>query len=105
MAQLASAPAWGAGGRWFESTHPDEKVSYFVYILQSEKDRRFYIGSSADVNRRLEYHNTGKQRSTKNRTPFKLVYKEELKTKSEALKREKQIKDFKGGEAFKKLLE
>lgn len=23
VAQLASAPAWGAGGRWFESTHPD----------------------------------------------------------------------------------
>ena len=24
VAQLGSAPAWGAGGRWFESSHPDQ---------------------------------------------------------------------------------
>jgi len=80
-------------------------MSYFVYILQSLKDHKFYIGSSSDVYKRLQYHNDGKQRSTKYRTPFKLIYFEELNSKTEALKREKQIKSFKGGHAFKKLID
>ena len=79
-------------------------MSYFVYILKSLKDHKYYIGSSADVHKRLDYHNAGKQRSTKYRTPFKLIYFEECISKIEALNREKQIKGFKGGEAFKKLI-
>ena len=79
-------------------------MAYFVYILQSRKDNKYYIGSSSDVKLRLAYHNAGKQRSTKYRIPFVLVYSEEFENKSEALKREKQIKSYKGGEAFKKLL-
>ena len=79
-------------------------MGYFVYILQSLKDHKYYIGSSSDVYKRLDYHNAGKQRSTKNRTPFKLIYFEECNSKKEALIREKQIKSFKGGEAFKKLI-
>ena len=78
---------------------------YFVYVLQSLKDGRYYIGSSANVELRLAYHNSGKQRSTKHRIPFKLVYSETLSTKSEALKREKQIKSYKGGNVFKALIE
>ncbi len=77
---------------------------YYVYILQSEKDGKFYIGSTSDVKARLDFHNSGRQRSTCFRIPFKIVYKEEYASKSEALKREKQIKSYKGGEAFKKLL-
>ena len=79
-------------------------MSYFVYILQSQKDHRFYIGSTSDVQQRVSYHNSGRQRSTRNRIPFELVYKEELPTKTAALKRERQIKSYKGGEAFKRLL-
>jgi putative endonuclease len=79
-------------------------MSYFVYILQSEKDHRYYIGSTSHVQNRINYHNSGRQRSTRYRIPFKLVYQEELPTKTEALKREKQIKSYKGGEAFKRLL-
>jgi len=77
---------------------------YFVYILQSQKDQKFYIGSTSDVNARLDYHNSGRQRSTRHRIPFILVYTEEFQDKSQAEKREKQIKSYKGGEAFKKLL-
>ena len=79
--------------------------SYWVYILKSDKDHRFYIGSAANVQARLKFHNAGLQRSTKNRIPFKLVYSEELPSKTEALKREKQIKSWKGGNAFKKLID
>jgi putative endonuclease len=79
-------------------------MEYYVYILRSLKDGKYYIGSTSDINKRLKYHNAGKQRSTSYRIPFILVYSEKLFSKTEALKREKQIKAFKGGEAFKKLI-
>ena len=50
------------------------------------------------------FHNSGKHRSTKWRVPFKLVHVEAFENKREALKQEKQIKSYKGGEAFKKLI-
>ncbi len=79
-------------------------MSYYVYILRSSKDSKFYIGSSHDVDARLRFHNAGLQRSTRNRIPFQLVYTEKLENKEKALLREKQIKSYKGGEAFKKLI-
>jgi len=78
-------------------------MGYFVYIIKSKKDNRYYIGSTSDVEARVNYHNSGRQRSTKNRTPFVLIYKEGYTTKTEALKREKQIKSYKGGNAFRKI--
>ena len=78
---------------------------YYVYILKSLKDEKYYIGSTADIQARLAHHNAGKQRSTKNRIPFELVVYEVFHSKKEALIREKQIKSYKGGSAFKRLLE
>jgi putative endonuclease len=69
-----------------------DKGQYWVYILQSLKDNRFYIGSTSDVEARLHFHNAGLQRSTRHRIPFKLVYHELCSTKTIALQREKQIK-------------
>ena len=79
-------------------------LEYYVYILQSLKDKGYYIGSCKDVEARLNFHNSGLQRSTRSRIPFKLIYSEMFRSKSIALKREKQIKSYKGGEAFKKLI-
>jgi putative endonuclease len=78
---------------------------YFVYILQSSKDLKYYIGSTSDVDRRLAFHNAGLQKSTKNRIPFIVIRVEEFQSKKEALIREKKIKSFKGGNAFKKLFQ
>ncbi len=77
---------------------------HFVYILQSETDFKYYIGYTTNVEKRLSFHNSGRQHSTKNRIPLRLVLFEEYSTKVEALKREKLIKSYKGGEAFKKLI-
>ena len=77
---------------------------YFVYILKSLKDCKYYIGSTSNVERRLEYHNAGKQRATKDRIPFIIVLTETFDNKLDALKREKQLKSYKGGQAFKKLI-
>jgi len=78
---------------------------YYVYILKSLKDGRYYVGSKSDLNSRIEYHNSGKQRSTKSRIPFILAYSEEFEEKAIGLKREKQIKSYKGGIAFKKMID
>ena len=114
MAQPGSALVWGARGRWFESSPPDEEnlhlygedffMSHFVYILRSEKDGRYYIGETTNVAERLLFHNMGKQRSTKHRIPFVLVKYEEFSTRKEALARERQIKSWKGGNMFKDYL-
>jgi putative endonuclease len=80
------------------------RMPYFVYILQSLKDYRYYIGSTSNVEARINFHNSGLQRSTKNRIPFTLVLFEEYKTKTAALKREKQMKSWKGGKAFERLV-
>jgi putative endonuclease len=69
---------------------------YYVYVLKSLKDGKFYYGYSEDLAKRLDYHNKGKVRSTKGRRPFILHYKEEFDTKSEAFKREKFFKTIEG---------
>ena len=80
-------------------------MPHFVYILQSEKDGRYYIGETHDIGGRVAFHNAGLQRSTRSRIPFKLLYVEQWPNRGEALKREKEIKNYKGGRSFKKLLE
>jgi putative endonuclease len=78
---------------------------YSVYIIKSEKTGRCYIGSTSDMVQRLRHHNSGANKSTKNRGPWLLVYQEVFSEKREAWIREKQIKKYKGGNAFKKLIE
>ena len=79
-------------------------MPHYVYILRSLKDRKYYVGETADVNARLIFHNSGKQRSTKNRIPFQLVLSEIFSSRSQALRREKEIKSWKGGIKFKALV-
>jgi len=76
---------------------------YAAYIIKNENNR-YYIGSTSDIVERLKYHNSGKNRSTKRKGEWKLVYKEDFQDKKSAWLREKQIKSYKGGEAFKKLI-
>lgn len=58
-------------------------------------DKSLYTGIAVDVEKRIEVHNSGKgAKYTRSRLPVSLVYKEEGFTKSEALKRELEIKDL-----------
>ncbi len=101
---MVRAPACGAGGWRFESAHPPTPNMFYVYILQSIKNGRYYIGSTSDIQRRLIEHNHGKNISTRNKGPYKLIYSEEFESRQLASKREYLIKSYKGGNAFKKLL-
>ena len=77
---------------------------FSVYILKSNQFDRYYIGCTKNLSNRLNLHNKGKVRSTKAYCPWEVVYFENYKIKEEAFKREKKIKSYKGGEAFKRLL-
>ena len=63
-----------------------------VYILFSEKSSRYYVGQTADINKRLERHNSCRVPSTKFGVPWKLIKLFEVKDRSEAMKLEHKIK-------------
>lgn len=77
---------------------------YSVYILQSTKNNKYYIGQTKNLVDRLRRHNKGYVKSTTKFRPWKLLLFENYKTRSEACLRELEIKKYKGGIKFKKLV-
>jgi len=77
---------------------------YYVYVLQSLKDQRLYIGMTSNLEERVKRHNAGYERATKCRIPFKLLHSEVFGTRTEARDREKYLKSGFGREIIKKLL-
>ena len=77
---------------------------HYVYVIQSTKSGKYYIGSTEDLEKRLAEHNRNIMRSTKRRGPWKVIYTEKHETKTKALQREKRIKRLKGGNGFKRLM-
>ena len=66
---------------------------YFVYIIYSPKINQFYVGSTNDLEARIRHHNSRSTPSTKKGAPeWDIRYTEDFQTKSDALKREIQIK-------------
>ena len=65
---------------------------FYVYILGSQKDRELYIGSTNDLKKRIQEHNSGKVPSTKPRIPLKLLYYEAYLAEKDARKRESALK-------------
>lgn len=59
-----------------------------VYVLLSASDKKTYVGSTNDLDRRLRQHNSGKVKSTKHRIPLSILFTEVFPTLSEARKRE-----------------
>ena len=68
--------------------------SHFVYIVRCS-DNSLYTGYTNNIEARINKHNAGKgAKYTKIRRPVVLVYQEMYETKSEALRREYEIKTF-----------
>ena len=67
-------------------------MPYFVYILKSIRDGSYYVGSTQDLFSRIERHNQGRSKYTRNKRPWELLYSEEYPDRSAAIKREKEIK-------------
>ena len=74
---------------------------FYIYILQSIKNKNLYIGYTSDLVKRLKEHNQGLNFSTKPHRPWKVVYYEACIIKSDALRREKYLKTTQGGKMLK----
>jgi putative endonuclease len=75
--------------------------NWYVYIAKTLSDQ-LYTGISNDVDKRIKKHNSGKgAKYTRANGPVALVYVSEPFTKSEALKREIQIKGWKRAKKLK----
>ncbi len=80
-------------------------MSYYVYIIQSEKTGKYYTGSSEDPNKRLQQHNWSRTPSTKSGIPWKLVYTKKFETRSEAVIKEYAIKKKKSRKYIEYLIQ
>jgi len=79
-------------------------MPYYIYIIQSELDGSYYIGSTQDIDERIERHNQGRSKYTKAKRPWNLIYSEEHLNRSVAVKREKEIKNRKRRNFIEKLV-
>jgi putative endonuclease len=79
-------------------------MSYYVYIIQSAKDGRYYVGSTQDIEARVARHNQGRSKYTRNRGPWEVVYFEEYSRRADAVKREKVIKNRKRRDYINRLV-
>lgn len=68
------------------------RIMFYVYILKSRIDGQLYFGSTSNLKRRFHEHNSGKNRATKGRKPFDLVYYEAYRARADALRRERMLK-------------
>ena len=116
LAQLARALGLGPRGSGFESRVPDQTASmvknqvlqsfaevespkpvegqFFVYFLLC-RDNSLYCGSTNNLTKRLQLHNSGKgAKYTNSRKPVKLIYFETYNSNSPAKRREAELKSF-----------
>jgi putative endonuclease len=77
---------------------------YYVYILESEKDKSLYIGYTSDLKKRFQQHNNGESRSTKPFRPYKLIFYEAFLQRIDAKKREEYLKSGYGRRTINRLL-
>jgi len=68
----------------------------YVYALQSISKRRIYIGQTKDVNRRLQYHNSGFVKSTSKDKPWELIAFQKVESIGKARWIERELKKSKG---------
>ena len=77
---------------------------FYTYILQSLKDKSFYIGYTSNLKKRVKDHNSGFSMATKHKRPYKLIYYEAFVDKNDAKDREVYLKSGWGRESIGKLL-
>ena len=77
---------------------------YYVYVLQSGKDEKFYIGFTSNLEQRITDHKRGKNISTASRLPVELIFYEAYLSKKDALRREKYFKTSKGKMVLRQML-
>ncbi len=77
---------------------------YLTYVLYSQKYDKIYVGQTNNLLLRLKEHNEGLSKYTSRYIPWELLYCEQLETRSEAMRREKELKSHKGRDFIKNIL-
>ncbi len=77
-----------------------------VYVIRNFIKNKIYIGHTSNLRNRLKRHNgilknNPKSFTNKNKGIWNLIYKEEFKTRQEAINREKQLKSYQGRKYIK----
>ena len=78
---------------------------FYVYLIQSNLDNSYYIGQTNNLEKRLLDHNEGLSKYTSRKRPWKMVYYEEFETRTEAIKRERFLKQQRNSFFYKSLYE
>jgi len=77
----------------------------YIYILQSLKNDKFYIGSTRkSVEERLKRHNSGHVHSTNRLKPLAIVFKQHFDDIAAAQKYERRLKQFKKHDFIEKIV-
>ena len=77
---------------------------YYVYIIESKKEKELYIGYTSNLQKRIKEHNSGKSKSTKRYMPWKLIYYEACLNENDAKRRERYLKTSQGRRMIKRRL-
>ena len=75
---------------------------HHVYLIESEPSKKWYIGYTTNIKRRIAEHNRHKNKSTAKEATWKLIYCETYVDKMDALGREKFLKSGSGWKFLKK---
>ncbi|MBK7407761.1 MAG: GIY-YIG nuclease family protein [Saprospirales bacterium] len=78
---------------------------FHTYIIQSQTSGSFYIGQTNNLDERLRRHNGNRNKATKGKGPWKLVYSKAFGIRSEAVILERRLKSFKNKDFLKKWVE
>ena len=79
-------------------------VMSFVYILQSLRNGKYYIGSTINLERRLNQHNSGWEHTGKSLGPFELKFSQEFPNIDLARKIEAKLKALKRRDYIEKII-
>ena len=79
-------------------------MGHSVYILQSVSSGRYYVGSSEDPERRVQFHNSIEKGFTSRYRPWKIVYRCEFEDKELALQAERKVKKWKSRKMLERLI-
>ena len=86
------------------SSPSSEEMTGYVYILQSEKNKRYYVGSTNDLERRIKEHQQGRSKYTSNNLPVKLVFSQQYSDLTLARNIEYKIKNYKSKVIIEKII-